>query len=264
MTVLHRGTIRQRADLTHRFNAKSGRHGWLRLTPAYSIKVVAELIYRHADCRRVLDPFSGTATTALCAAYRGLKSVTTEINPFLVWLGQVKTAHYSAAAIASTRAAGARVLEMIKKGAIIPTKAPPIHNIDRWWSSDALAFLCVVKAAIIAESEEKSPERDLLMVAFCRTLIALSSAAFNHQSMSFKNDKQLQLPLDMEMTKMFREDVRFVLEGAEENPRSTAHVVSGDARKLSNIIDGSFDLVITSPPYANRMSYIRLYAGSCG
>ena len=30
--------IRQRADYTHKFNAKMGQHGWLRLTPAYSVK----------------------------------------------------------------------------------------------------------------------------------------------------------------------------------------------------------------------------------
>ncbi len=257
MTVLARDTMRQRADLTHRFNAKSGRHGWLRLTPAYSVKIVADMMYRHADCRRVLDPFCGTATTALCAAYHGRESVTTDINPFLIWFGQVKTAHYSAAAISSTRAACARVLDIVRRGAIEPTKAPPIHNIHRWWSPDALAFLCALKAGIIAESEENSPERDLLMVAFCRTLIAVSNAAFNHQSMSFKNDGQISVPLDMETAEVFREDAHFVLRGAEKNPQSTAHVVFGDARNLPRVIDGPFDLVITSPPYANRMSYIR-------
>ena len=75
--------------------------------------------------------------------------------------------------------------------------------------------------------------------------------------MSFKNDGQLHIPLDVEMAEVFREDTRFVLKGAEENPRGAAHVVFGDARKLPKVVDGPFDLVITSPPYANRMSYIR-------
>lgn len=257
MTVLTRDAIRQRADLTHQFNAKSGRHGWLRLTPAYSVKIVADLMYGHDNSRRVLDPFCGTATTALCAAYHGREGVTTDINPFLVWFGQVKTAQYSAEAIASTRAACARVLDTVRRGKSKPAEAPPIHNIDRWWSPGALAFLCLLKAGIMEESEEHSVERNLLMVAFCRTLIALSNAAFNHQSMSFRNDRQLRIPLDMEMVEIFREDTGFVLKGAEQNPRGAAHVVFGDARQLSRVIDGPFDLVITSPPYANRMSYIR-------
>ena len=35
---------RQKAHLTFRGNAKRGRHGWLRLTPAYSLHVVNEIL----------------------------------------------------------------------------------------------------------------------------------------------------------------------------------------------------------------------------
>lgn len=257
MSVLARERIRQRADLTHKFNTECGRHGWLRLTPAYSVKIVDDLIDRHHDLRRVLDPFCGTATTALSAAYRGHEGVTTDINPFLVWLGQVKTAWYSDAVIASTARACARALDAVKRHAVEPTEPPPIHNIQRWWRPETLDFLCLLKAGIEAESGEDSAERDLLLVAFCRTLIELSNAAFNHQSMSFKDDRQLHIPLDIDVSDVFREDTRFVLRGAGENPPRSATVVFGDARRLPDAVDGPFDLVITSPPYANRMSYIR-------
>ena len=206
---------------------------------------------------RVLDPFCGTATTALSAAYHGHGGVTTEINPFLVWLGQAKTAQYSDALIASTRRACARVVESVKCRAIEPVKVPHIHNIERWWPEETLEFLCALRSGIEVESKESSPERTLLLVAFCRTLIGLSNAAFNHQSMSFKDDGQLHFPLDMDMGYVFSEDVRFVLDGAAENPKGSSQVIYGDSRNLSETVDGVFDLVITSPPYANRMSYIR-------
>lgn len=98
-----REQLRQRADYTHKYNAKTGRHGWLRLTPAYSVKVVEELISQYNRPVRVFDPFSGTGTTALSASYHGHEGVTTDINPFLVWLGQAKTAHYSQKVLSSTR-----------------------------------------------------------------------------------------------------------------------------------------------------------------
>ena len=255
MSVVTRANLRQRSDYTHKFNAKTGRHGWLRLTPAYSVKLVEELIDLYDQPRRVLDPFCGTATTALSAAYHGHEGMTTDINPFLVWLGQAKTAQYSSAAIASTRDACARVVEAVKRGAVEPVQAPPIHSIERWWCAEALAFLRMLRAGIEDESEEHSPERDLLLVAFCRTLIGLSNAAFNHQSMSFRDDRNI--PLDIDMGQQFSDDLRFVLEGARDNPNGTGQVVFGDARKLLEAVDGHFDLVITSPPYANRMSYIR-------
>ena len=257
MSTVAGDKLRQRADYTHKFNVRMGRHGWLRLTPAYSVKIVEELIGQHKKPLRVLDPFCGTATTALSAAYYGHVSVTTDINPFLVWLGQAKTAQYSGASIASTRETCARVVESVKMGAVEPVKAPPIHNIGRWWVPEALEFLCTVRAGIEAESKDNSPERTLLLVAFCRTLIELSNAAFNHQSMSFKDDSQSLIPFDINLERVFSEDVQFVLAGARENPKGTGHVVFGDSRKLPEVVDSPFDLVITSPPYANRMSYIR-------
>ena len=66
-------TVSQRADYTFQFNRHLGRHGWLRLTPAYSVKLVEEILQTVPPESRVLDPFSGTATTPLCAGYRGFR-----------------------------------------------------------------------------------------------------------------------------------------------------------------------------------------------
>ena len=64
-------SARQNANLTFKLNRHYGRHGWLRLTPAYSVKLVSEILTASDRGIRVLDPFSGTATTSLCAAYAG-------------------------------------------------------------------------------------------------------------------------------------------------------------------------------------------------
>jgi hypothetical protein len=206
---------------------------------------------------RVFDPFSGTATTALSSAYHGHQGVTTDINPFLVWLGQAKTAYYPEITLASARHACARAIDLIKRKAIDPVSAPPIHNIERWWSPTALKFLQSLRAAIDVVSEKKSQERDLLLIAFCRSLIALSNASFNHQSMSFKDEKQSLFDLSIDMAGQFNEDVRFVLNGAAYNPDGAGDVLLGDSRNAAAVVEGQFDQVITSPPYANRMSYIR-------
>lgn len=255
--ALEREKLRQHADYTYKFNAKTGRHGWLRLTPAYSLKIVEKLLAGREQAQRIFDPFCGTATTALSAAYRGHEGITTDINPFLVWFAQTKTAHYSIEEIAATQDACAAVLDLVKRKAVAPSAAPLLHNIERWWTPQALEFLCLLRAAITAVTEERTAARNLLLVAFCRCLIALSNAAFNHQSMSFKDDAQLALDFALDMEGMFAEDVRFVLHGAAENPVGKARVVLGDSRQPAALVKEACDLVITSPPYANRMSYIR-------
>lgn len=255
--VLGHEQLRQRSDYTYKFNAKTGRHGWLRLTPAYSLKIVEELITGHGQAKRIFDPFCGTGTTVLSSAYHGHEGVTTDINPFLVWLTQAKIAHYSPKQISATREACASALDLVRHQSIEPVPAPPIHNIERWWSPRSLDFLRLLRAAIPAVTKEHSAERTLLLIAFCRSLIELSNAAFNHQSMSFKNDGQFDLDFDVDMACAFSEDVRFVLSGATENPIGEGYVVFGDSRNPAEVVEGLFDLVVTSPPYANRMSYVR-------
>lgn len=255
--ILECEPLRQRSDYTHKFNAKTGRHGWLRLTPAYSLKMVEELIVGHKQARRIFDPFCGTGTTALSAAYHGHEGVTTDINPFLVWLAQAKTAHYAPSQIAATRDACVSALDLVRHQSIEPVPAPPIYNIERWWNLKALDFLRLLRAAIPEVTKEFSAERTLLLIAFCRSLIKLSNAAFNHQSMSFKNNSQSGIGPDIDMACAFSKDVRFVLSGAGQNPVGEGHIFFGDARNPAGVVEGRFDLVITSPPYANRMSYIR-------
>jgi hypothetical protein len=251
------GALRQRADYTHKFNTKTGRHGWLRLTPAYSLKIVEELIVHHSEAKRIFDPFCGTGTTALSAAYHGHEGVTTDINPFLVWFASAKLAKYSASDLKATIEAAQAVVAQVRDHSAELAPAPPIFNIERWWSEEALVFLRRLIHAIDQTTKADSPQQNLLRIAFCRTLIEQSNAAFNHQSMSFKEASQFELPLDIDRAAAFSEDVRFVVDGAAANPKGVASVYLADSRSEQEAVTGPFDLVVTSPPYVNRMSYIR-------
>lgn len=87
--------LTQRSDYTFKYNAQLGRHGWLRLTPAYSVKLVEEMMDGVPKDAFIFDPFSGTGTSGLVAAERGLSAHCLDINPFLVWLGNAKCRNYS-------------------------------------------------------------------------------------------------------------------------------------------------------------------------
>src|SRR3954449_7799232 len=120
--------------LTFRANAEATRYGWLRLTPAYSVDLVSALLDRHAsDEPLVLDPYCGTGTTALVCAERGIACVTTDINPFLVWLTRAKTARYASGDRHALGAAAARVDAAIRAHDEPPEWLPGLHRIERWW-----------------------------------------------------------------------------------------------------------------------------------
>jgi hypothetical protein len=261
-TVESNAGLRQRAEYTHKYNALRGRHGWLRLTPAYSVKIVDELLGANPDAHRILDPFSGTATTGLCAAYNGRAAFLVDINPFLVWLGRVKTAQFNQNVVRGAQAAATSIVRAIidQRGSV--SEEPPIQNIERWWRPDALRFLRGVKGAMDSTFPKECPERSLVALAFCRTLIKLSNVAFNHQSMSFKEPTRQSDLFDhathlQHYIATFREASNLITQCAADNPSGSCNVAEGDARDIGTALDGPFDLVITSPPYPNRMSYIR-------
>lgn len=252
---------KQRADYTFKFNRDIGRHGWLRLTPAYSVKLVEEILKNISGQLAVLDPFSGTGTTPLCSAYHGHSCVGYELNPFLVWLGNAKVRKYSSKVIEDTKESIDDISEQLRSHTSCEFDPPPIYNIERWWSEESLNFLCNLMSSIQKACPRASAKKDLLLVVFCRLMIDLSNAAFNHQSMSFKDvqqNKQLELfTLKPDYTIKFTEEASKVIHSAESNPCGNVEILMGDSRELGEIDDQKFDLLITSPPYPNRMSYIR-------
>ncbi len=254
--------LKQRVDLTFKHNLKQGRHGWLRLTPAYSVKVVQEILDHARSPHHALDPFCGTGTTGLVCAERGISCDLVEINPFLAWFARAKTRNYSLEEITATEKFAQHIVATAK-GTERTTDEfwiPPIHNIKRWWTPGRLTTLSQIFDALQhIRSEAQEPVADLLLISFCRLIMDWSNAAFNHQSMSFKSTSPSLFDED-ERGLIFNDFLRLtqtVVKGAWSNLTGEAKILAGDSREISATTKGPYDLVITSPPYPNRMSYIR-------
>lgn len=247
---------RQRSDLTFKHNKSLGRHGWLRLTPAYSVKLVKGIISRFPVNVSILDPFSGTSTTTITAAEHGNSALSFDINPFLIWLGNVKCRSYSAAHLAfvqdGAQQAIRRVPALMKKDNWIP----PLFNIKRWWSIGTLQVLAALRTGLVEVFGEPTEDQadGLAWVAFCRLVIETSSAAFNHVSMSFSSETthhEVEYVADLYLVIL-----NVVLSSSGAQLRGRGEVIEMDARAIPEM-GRRFGLVVTSPPYPNRISYIR-------
>lgn len=267
----------RREQHTFRGNLKSTRHGWLRLTPAYSVRLVDELLGREATgAGPVLDPFCGTGTTLLSCSEHGVDGDTVDINPFLVWLARAKVDRYSAAHVTEARRGLARMARAATSAAGREAWVPPLHQIEKWWSEGTLAALSRAYGAFERFAEGASrPASNLLRVAFCQVLIARSRAHFGHQSMSFlpalggegepapparaASDAAAAAADADAVASGLREALgRVALAAAVALPKTKRRVVHADARRLHEALPADhYATVITSPPYANRMSYIR-------
>jgi DNA modification methylase len=228
----------------------------LRLTPAYSVKLVHEII--REDCKKgniILDPFSGTATTGLVASESGFSSVLYEINPFLIWFGNIKCHNYSARELEELQKQFKHGLETVAVSS--GNWIPPIHNIERWWHPDTLLILASIRnrlVEIFGEPNGNHPH-NLVWVAFSRLIIETSSAAFNHVSMSFReNTLQYEFPY---IKLLFETVFANIVCSAKKQLSGNARVIYTDSKVLPVNTADCFDTVITSPPYPNRISYIR-------
>ena len=99
-------TFTRRGTKTVTFQGKLGLpiHRWYRLTPSFSPHLADDIATHFAlgGNDHVLDPFSGVGTVPLCMTRRGIPSCSIEINPYLFFVGTVKTRTYKdVAAIAA-------------------------------------------------------------------------------------------------------------------------------------------------------------------
>jgi hypothetical protein len=246
-----------RTDLTFKHNLNQGRHSWLRLTPAYSVKLVHQILDDHPCANHVLDPFCGTGTTALVCGERGIACDTLDINPFLVWFTRIKTRNFIPDDLQDARKQLDRLYLDVPSERLAQAWTPPIKDIERWWSPNALNILAQLYAYI---NQLESPiTRDLYQIAFCRILIEVSNAAFNHQSMSFKAPPPSLFDLYHHnlILESFGKHLRSVLQTCQQTLRGQITVTQADARNIPPPKQALYDCLITSPPYPNRMSYIR-------
>ncbi len=121
-----------------------------------------------------------------------------------------------------------------------------MHNLERWWSPVDCDFLGAFKGAIDAGFAKNDKRHSCLLVAFCRTLLDLSNAAFHHQPMSFKSNFQPTADFDTDLERVFLRYLGIVLDGAEHNPTGQvkAHVLMpvGCSRKTRGWLIASLPL----------------------
>ncbi|AGL14260.1 hypothetical protein [Actinoplanes sp. N902-109] len=256
--IIDRAAHSRNEHMTFRANMGVGRHGWLRLTPAYGVRLVRDRISHMPSGSVITDPFSGTGTTPLAAAELGHRGQSVDINPFLVWLGTVKTTNYTEDTLLAVADAAKAVLDAARThDRENDLWQPNLFKIEKWWSPGALYALKALRNEI---DKFEGQVRDLLEIGLCRSLISCSNAAFNHQSMSFKEASGEQVLFVVEESEQtlstYATEMATIIESARFDLAGTAVIRNGDSRTgLADLAPADF--VLTSPPYVNRMSYIR-------
>ena len=241
-------------------------HRWFRLTPSFGPDLVRTML-RHLDHgagERVLDPFAGRGTTLIECQILGIEAVGVEINPFLSWVTE-SSLYWDIRTAAIDDALGwlednfRQRKEVTNIDSVLndASRLPPIHNATRWWRPDVLRDLVVLKESIAGLPADPHVRR-ILSLALAGVLVPqLTNVTLGRLQFAFitrDNDEIDVLGTFVRQVRMLQADLSDV---QRRGLTQTASVITGDCTSPDGLDGiGQVDLVITSPPYPNRYSYV--------
>jgi hypothetical protein len=246
-------------------------HRWYRLTPSFSPRLANDIAdhFKLSSSDYVLDPFSGVGTVPLCMKYRGIPACSVEINPYLHFVGRVKTRVYTDISViescfkdfsATYRTSLAQVPFESKPNDYLKEYVADIPSIsfpERWWSPGNLAQLVCLRK-IIASFKAEAHHLDLLKMGVLGILVPISNAKHNHVSLTF--DKKPLGTVDVaEVLEQQLQNMAADLKAVSELPAADVTIYQGNSKELTKVLPNrtKISAVITSPPYPNRFSYAR-------
>jgi hypothetical protein len=241
-------------------------HRWYRLTPSFSPKLAWDLAeyFKLGSDDLVFDPFSGVGTVPLCMKYRGIPACSIELNPYLFFVGTVKTRTYSdlertAECFSDFLAVYKEALRSVRGDYLEANQEfiPRISSPGRWWSDGNLAQLVCLRKTLLAY-EADPIHLDLLKMGVLGILIPVSNAKHNHVSVTFT---ETPLPT-VDVHRVLRTKYKEMMDDLREVstlPCSEVRIYHGNSKEAFSVLPTgtTVSAIITSPPYPNRFSYAR-------
>ena len=210
----------------------------------------------------VLDPMAGSGTAIVEAVLLERTGIGVDLDPLAVQIGRAKTISVSAGELSD---AAKRVLTKahhLLDDQVITTSdhildEPTRKFVDYWFLPTTQRELIALISAI--REEQNQDIRRLLLLAFSSTIVTKSGGASlardlahtrPHRDLDKKPRSALEL-FQSRMTKTVRSIGMF--------PTTThALITHGNAKSLPLRSD-SVHLIVTSPPYANAIDYMRAH-----
>lgn len=253
------------APTTNQGTTALGFQRWFHFKEAFSPSFVHEVIQRQPRApRTILDPFSGSGTTALTSQFFGIVPTAIEVNPFLADLTEAKLSILDAARLLHTKRTLIRRAkklcgpDLVDRYFLPPTFVEPGVK-DRWIFNRLVAEKILSYRAAIEELDDASTQR-LARVALASVLIPASNALVNGKGRRYRKGWQdREIP---DVDELFESAFSKIVEDAPLTARKKVtdyNLLRGDAREQISHVGSSVDLALFSPPYPNSFDYTDVY-----
>ncbi len=244
--------FRYRSELRHYVTPKGLKdqpvHRWFWFPHSFSPQLLDEIlhVYPLPPGGRILDPFVGAGTTVLRSLQLGYPAAGVDLSPLSLFVSRVKIAALEKARL------GEYLRFALSYRPVDDLPSLP-ERMQRAFTPQELSHLLGLRRQI---EQLPQPYADFFLLILLRTQQRASRAVpdggwFRWVS---KPDQSNRVAVwFMEQAEQHIADVP--LQAPEYPP---AQLVRDDARRLERL-QGTFDLVLTSPPYPNRHDYSRIF-----
>lgn len=242
-------------------------HRWFRLTPSFGPELVQHVLAKFGATEDsvVLDPFAGAGTTLIECKIENLESYGFEINPLLHFVGNTSLNWIADTSMLRNRFSCIRDAFHEMSAALGGTpiedcglQIPTIHNVYRWWRPDVLKDLLLLRAAIDEVAGEEEEVRDFFRLAVAGVLVPdLTNVTLGRLQLHFidrSSDTMNVWDTYSHHTNSMIDDLEEALTLQQTKPQQIYYNDTTDI--TSSDYSWRADIVITSPPYPNRYSYV--------
>ena len=270
-----RDRLRINPALTRRLVSYQGNRSlpgfrWLKYKEGFSRALVERLV-DYSSPQSVLDPFAGIGTAPLIAAGRGLRAAGIEIMPVGVMTGQAIACAANGLNADAFSLAAKGMLDWIgsRRDALDECAFPHVPITGSAFPPETEAD--IARAREYIRRVEGDSLRSLLNFACMSVLESVSFTRKDGQYLrwDYRSGRQLRARVHKGPILAFSDALRSRLTEIAEDieplkalyGKGSPEFISGSClEQLRRLPDGSFDMVVTSPPYANRYDYTRTYA----
>ncbi len=196
--------------------------------------------------KAVLDPFMGVGTTLVASREYGVTSYGFDVSPLAVFASRVKTRDYD---IEELR----RWKDWLFKQKFYKVDAEVSGLVKRAFNRHILDDILFFREIITGIPDEKV--RDFFLLALINSTNKCSYAFKDGAVLKFR---KRPVPPLREMLKRTIKKMIKDLERIKFKPVA-AYASVGDARQI-NLEDNSIDMIVTSPPYLNKIEYTKVYS----
>lgn len=244
---------------------------WMKYKEGFSSQMVADII-NTAKPKSVLDPFAGIGTTPLIASGMNGKSIGIEIMPVGVLVGKSISEVANGFSVRKFESESKKLLESIRKNSnriAGDFRFPHIRITEGAFSRSAEKEISRAREYISNMSHKG--HRTIFDMACMSILEDVSYTRKDGQYLrwDYRANRQLRSFTDKGPIPKFSDALERRLKEICEDANALKKqfgggkpdLISGSClEKLKDIPSSAIDMVITSPPYANRYDYTRTYA----